>query len=109
MSARSEDAHRKLLFQEEEVQVAPVQEIADFQAMASIDTSVELQVEAPVPSVPLDSIVDNLMQSQAPRIVEVEEEEDQEEADPIIQAAEQVSDVDLVDQLVWEYMESLNL
>lgn len=116
MTARSEDFRRGSILQEEEVQITPVQETANNldldRAFTTTDTSVEdieLQVEAPVPSVPLDSIVDNLMQSQAPRIVEVEEGEGQEEAEPILQSAEQESDVDLVDKLVWEYMESSNL
>lgn len=99
-TSRLDDVQSEIILQEEEVQITPVPEIADFEDSVSANASVhdvEVQLQAP-----LTSIVEDLMHNQVPQVVEVDDK------DPVFVEQEDFN-IDLVDQLAREYLESSTL
>lgn len=84
----------EIILQEEEVQIFPVPEVAqNTVSVDPFDHSIEVRVQAP-----LTFTEENLMHSQASQVVDVQDE------DPKI--VEEDFNIDLVDQLAREYLES---
>lgn len=94
---RADGVQNQISSQEEEVQVFPVPEAAQSPVSArAFVHSLEVRVHAP-----LTSIDENTMSGQVPRIVEVHD------GDPEIETED--FNIDLVDQLAREYLESSTL
>lgn len=94
---RADGVQSQISSQEEEVQVVPVPGVAQNTVSAeAFVRNIEVRVHAP-----LTSIDENMVRSQVPRIVEVQGE------DPEIEAED--FNIDLVDQLAREYLESSTL
>lgn len=94
-TSRPDGVQGEIILQQEEVQIVPVPEVAQNTISADpSDHSIEVRVQ-----VPLTFMEENLMHGQAPRVVEVQDE------DPEI-VDEEDFNIDLVDQLAREYLES---
>ncbi|KAJ5379557.1 hypothetical protein N7509_012676 [Penicillium cosmopolitanum] len=100
LTAGPDNVQSETVLQEEEAQIVAVPEVTNLEDSVSAGGSVydvEVHVQAP-----LTSIVEDLVHSQVPRVVEVEDES------PVFVEQED-SDIDLVDRLAREYLESSTL